>query len=407
MAAYNFQPDEFVVEEISLDGTLLEVGKKIEKPNSDNTGIFCHFVLEKKLWNTAQALNAVARCLRGGRKRFNAAGTKDRNAITVQLCSVYGGTPEQLLAVNVKDIKINGAWTADNKVELGDLLGNNFKLILNKKNVGVEISAREVQENAASNNFLFPNYFGSQRFGSLRCNSHKVGKLMVHEKWQEAVVNYLTYTDENERNLEAVAARNKLAKELDFKAALNYFPGHLKFERTILGHLALHENDYIGALRKMPRHTLLLFLHAYQSYLFNELLRRKVSAGTLFNIEKGAAYCDAEPTFGFPVDEVVKIAEENLTEQARDGKVFPLASLIGLDTKMNDEEKELLESEGIKQEQFKLKSMPEMTSKGTQRSLIAPIAHFKILQENPVQIQFALPSGCYATVALDYILGKN
>ncbi len=401
---FSFQPEEFIVEEILLDGFVLEAGKKVEKPSVEN-GKFCHFIMEKRLWNTAQALNAIASRLHLGRTRFNAAGTKDRNAITVQLVSVFAGKPEHLLSAKVKDITINGAWLADKKLDLGDLLGNRFTLTLNEQNCGKKLTSEEVVQNAAKNGGAFPNLFGSQRFGSLRMNSHLVGKLLLQENWKEAALNFLTYTDEMERNKEAVEARKKLASELDFKAALNYYPGHLKFERTLIGHLANSNNDFVGALRKLPRHTLLLFLHAYQSFLFNKLLEKKLAEKRLFEVEKGDSYCVAEPTFGFPDDSTIKIAEKNLTEDAMEGKVFPLANLVGRDTALTVDEKQLLEEEGIEQSKFNIKGMPELTSKGAQRPVFVRFSGFKVLEKEPLKVQFSLPSGSYATVAMEALLG--
>ncbi len=400
---FSFEPEEFIVEEITLDGTVLEVGTKIEKKNEEN-GKFCHFVLEKRLWNTAQVLNAVASNLRVGRKRFNAAGAKDRNALTVQLCSMFAGKPEQLLSVKVKDVKINGAWLASEKLELGDLLGNQFTITLTEKNCGKKINAAEIEKNACKNGGAFPNLFGSQRFGSLRMNSHLVGKLLLQEKWVDACLNFLTYTDKMERNKEAVDARKRLANELDFKAALNYYPGHLKFERTLIGHLSNKGNDFVGALRKLPRHTLLLFLHAYQSYLFNKLLEKKVQNNTLFEIKNGDFYCLAEPRFDFPDDATAKKAEKNMSEEAESGKVFPLANLIGRDTELTAEEAKLLQEENIEQSKFTIKGMPELTSKGAQRPVFVRFSGFEVMRKEPLTIRFALPPGSYATVALEALL---
>ncbi len=400
---FSFQPEEFIVEEISLDGTVLESSKQVEKVSIEN-GKFCHFVLEKKLWNTVQALNAIASYLRIGRKRFNAAGAKDRNAITVQLVSVFAGKPEQLQSVKIKDISINGAWLANEKLELGDLLGNRFTLTLNEKNCGKQVTAEEVEVNITKNGGAFPNLFGLQRFGSLRMNSHLVGKLLLLENWRDACLNFLTYTDNMERSKEAVEARKRLASELDFKAALNYFPSHLKFERTLIGHLSQNANDFVGALRKLPRHTLLLFLHAYQSYLFNKLLEKKIAEKKLFEVEKGDFYCEAEPRFGFPNVSSAKKAERNLTEDAMNGGVFPLANLVGRDTELTADEKELLEGESIEQSKFNIKGMPELTSKGAMRPVFVRFSNFKTLQKEPLKVQFALPSGSYATVALDALI---
>ncbi len=397
---FSFSPEEFIVEEIELDGTILERGKAIENKAGNGNGKFCHFVLEKRLWNTVQAMGAIARNLRVSHRKFNAAGAKDRNAITVQLCSAYGLTPEQLLSVDVKDIKINGAWLAGNKMELGDLLGNRFTVTLTKENCGKKVTALEVEKNAKKMNFLFPNYFGPQRFGSLRHNSHLVGKLLLQENWKEAVMNFLTYTDKIERDKDSRKARKQLAKDGDFLNALKTFPGHLKFERTVLGHLSQKPNDFVGALRNLPRHTLLIFLHAYQSYLFNECLRQR-QENEDFSIRKGDFYCPSEPKFGFPEIEKAKKAEKKMKE----GSGFLLLPIIGSDTEVGDVEKEILKKEGIEQSKFKIKGMPELSSKGTLRPAQVPIAQFEAMSEMGENvIRFALPAGSYATVALDHLL---
>jgi len=105
---------DFLVEEIGLDGKAFGIGEKIEGTEED--GDFTHFVLEKKNWNTSQALKKIAEAAHTGHKRFSCAGTKDRLAISTQLCSAFKIAPEKLLALSIKDIKINGAWKSKKAV---------------------------------------------------------------------------------------------------------------------------------------------------------------------------------------------------------------------------------------------------------------------------------------------------
>ena len=104
---FRFEPDEFVVEEIAQDGTVFEIDKKIESLSCiplEGEHKFCWFVLQKFNWNTQQALEEIARKAGVSRKRFNFAGTKDRKAITTQLCSAFGVAPQRLESVHVKDL---------------------------------------------------------------------------------------------------------------------------------------------------------------------------------------------------------------------------------------------------------------------------------------------------------------
>ena len=82
--------------------------------------------MQKTNWNTLQALKTVARKFRRGVKSAGFAGTKDRTSVSTQLCSIFGAKPDELSRVHIKDITINGAWQGDNKIEMGDLVGNRF-----------------------------------------------------------------------------------------------------------------------------------------------------------------------------------------------------------------------------------------------------------------------------------------
>lgn len=135
----HFSPNEFIVEEITTRGIILELNKEKnlgEKEDAFLEKNFTHFILQKKQWNTAHALKAIAGFLHISSKRFNSAGMKDRNSTSTQLCSVFAVDPQKLLEVKVKDLQINGAWKAREKVKLGDLLGNCFTITLTKENTG-------------------------------------------------------------------------------------------------------------------------------------------------------------------------------------------------------------------------------------------------------------------------------
>ncbi len=370
---FSFKPEEFVVEEITKEGVVLEIGKNFNLGAEGNSlldkNYFLHFVLEKREWNTEQALRTIANFLHVKPSRFNYAGTKDRNALTTQLCSVFALPPERLLEVNgkIKDLKINGAWKSGDKVRLGDLQGNRFTIILNEGNCGVKPDSIEILAKAKSSNFSFPNFFGLQRFGSLRKNTATVGQLLLKGDFQGAVWNYLAFS-EGEKDGESVSARKRLSEEKDFTKAQEYFPRHLKYERILLEHLSKSPNDFVGALGKMPRHLVLMFVHALQSKLFNELLEERMAEGNW-----------------------------NLEERGM---------LIGSDSVLGEKEKALLEKEGISQQSFSVKQMPFLSSKGSERGFFAEMDDFEVLEksEGNVKAQFSLESGCYATVALSFLL---
>lgn len=369
----HFAPSEFIVEEITLGGTLLEAGKQLNLGKKEDQELakdfFSHFVLEKTNWNTSQALKEISRQLRVKSSRLNFAGTKDRSAHTTQLASAFAVKPEDLMKVKIKDLKINGAWKAKEKIKLGDLAGNRFTITLTQENVGKPVSRQLVEQNHSRLNGLVPNFFGSQRFGSLRANSHVVGRFLLQKKFPEAIQNFLCATDENEGS-GGFEARTKLAQifgqENCFKQALDFFPQHLKYERTVLGHLSVFPHDFIGGLRKLPRNLQLMFIHAYQSYLFNQVLLHKIS--------------------------------ENDFNEGEE------ANLVGYESSPTQLEEELLACDGLSKQDFLLKSLPELSSKGSKRKLFVKLGDFQILSEEPLVIRFSLPPGAYATVAVEELV---
>jgi len=180
-----------------------------------------------------------------------------------------------------------------------------------------------------------------------------------------AVKTYLTKVFPTELK-EAKDARRKLAKDWDYAKALAYFPMGLRFERTMIGHLAESENDYIGALRKLPKFLKIMFVHAYQAYLFNEFLK-----------------------------EVVKKKGKHKTGQ-----------LFGYESKVENElERRILKKEKVEPKDFFIRSMPEMSLRGEKRKLFIELKGFKVIEKGRgyYVVRFSLPKGCYATTVIDQL----
>lgn len=433
---FHFKPEEFIVEEITSDGTILEIDKKIENipgipvAAEGEKNEFSWFILQKRNWNTQQALDAISIKMYIPRKRFNFAGTKDRSAITTQLCSVFGVSAERMLTAHVKDIKINGAWPASEKIKLGVLKGNRFQVTVNKENCGMEPDFEKIKASAQQSSQVI-NYFGKQRFGSLRSNTHLVGHYILKADYKAAVENYLVFRDCDAEDCkeeisptrrEELEVRKKLEQDWDYKAALGYFPAWLKYEVSIIRHMKDNPTDYIGAIRKIPRSIQLMFIHAAQADVFNAAVAARISAGKLRTPIEGDFYAPID-ALGFPDDEkAVAITKENKDEIASKiaaGEGVLCASLVGMDTAIIDEFSQAeLDKRGLAKEMFSIKSMPELTSKGGMRPLWVNAVGLKVekvempqtegatADASTVRLSFSLPSGAYATVAIEQLLGN-
>lgn len=383
-------PEDFKVEEITTNGTILKLDTDYTAEQlgmGANDGKFTVFVLQKTNWNTALALKMVARAAHRGIKSAGFAGTKDRISQSTQLCSMFGAEPDQLKTVKIKDIKINGAWKHDSKIELGLLAGNHFTI-----KVRDVTGADNLKKSIESLNGVFPNYFGEQRFGS-RKNNFDVGLAILKGDFEGAVMNFLTDVS-NETNQEAIKARTRLAGDHDFTEALEYFPGHLKYERTILDYLSRYERNFANAIRKLPRSINLMFVHSVEDTIFNSQLEKMITEGRTHPVQ-GDLVCAPDAARFYDLSDTWKYESGG-----REG--FAVGNILGYQTaELTDFEKGEMEKLGLELESFKVRGMSELNCKGARRVLFAPYRDLSVERgEGELSLSFSLPSGSYATVFL-------
>lgn len=376
------RPEDFVVQEICLDGTVYEPDVEVA-PKWKRKEEYVVAVVQKRNWTTYDVSKVITALLRMSRKRASFAGAKDRRAVTVQLLSIHGTDPAKVKELKIKDVKILGAWYWDRPIALGDLLGNRFSICCpDAAGKGGAVAAIYSELGGVA-----PNYFGEQRFG-LRWNMHLIGRYILRRQFADAVMEYLTRIKAEPE--EVKEARMRLAQTNDYKAALKEFPPYLRYERALLSHLASAPGDYVGALRRLPRALCLMFVHAYQAHLFNTVLSDKISEGTLQDIEEGEYRCGVN-WYSFP--DVRRI----------DGK-FPVGKIIGYETKVNARERKLLSEEGVNVSDFAVRQMPEISAAGGYRPYLVPLKDFSFRRGT---FTFELPAGSYATAVLREFIDRK
>ncbi len=368
------KPQEFIVEEITSDGLVLEVGRDWVFSRSEGEHLIC--VLEKINWDTNRAIKLIAKRLHVSPKRIGFAGTKDKRAWTTQRISIWGITVDDITKVKLKDLWLKPIAYSSERIKLGDLWGNRFTITIK------DLSQNDIEKFVLPEKFRVPNYFGVQRFGEKRPMTHLVGRALVLGNVEEAVKLYLAWVGPGERE-ETKEARHRLKENWNWKEALSYFPSHLSYERTLLEHLAKNPNDYANALRRLPKNLLKMFVHAYQSYLFNRYLDARLDEIGL------------DPTDGdILVDET------------------PTGPLYGYEMKMatgkpGEIERNIISDEGVSLDSFRIQSLPEASSKGSRRKVYSEVLDYRLLDKGHdwVRVQFRLRKGSYATTVLDWILG--
>ncbi|HDI73010.1 MAG TPA: tRNA pseudouridine(13) synthase TruD [Candidatus Altiarchaeales archaeon] len=367
-------PEDFIVEEITPDGKILEIGNRgIENKNQEEKE-YVHFTLQKYNWDTMKAIKEISRRLGISHKRFGFAGTKDKRALTTQRVSLWNKKIEDLERVRIKDIKLKDFRYEDERINLGDLLGNRFTVVIRNLGYDEEIIRERISSLMNELKGQIPSFFGVQRFGTVRPITHLVGKEILKKNFKGAVMIYLSMEFEGEDE-EVKEVRKTLRETGDFRETLKNFPKHLGYENAMLNFLVKEreKENFIGALRKLPKKLRQMFIHAYQAYIFNK----------------------------------------SLSEYIKRGIVVERLPLVGYKTEIDEITSRILNEEGISQEDFRVDSMPELSSKGEYRNCFAIVENLEIINigddelnegKKRLTIRFSLGKGNYATVFLREVM---
>ncbi len=390
--------EDFVVEEISNHPPQAEGGKYVvAKVTATN-------------WEMNRLVRQISRSLGISRNLVHFAGTKDKRAVTSQLMTMEADA-QAVRDLHIHQVLIEDVYTSNKRLNIGDLVGNRFQVkvrdtVLQGEELRSEALATKAQLDQVGG---FPNFFGLQRFGSVRPITHLVGREIVRNDMEGAVMWYVGNPNEDEDE-EAQEARRRLQETRDFEEALRTFPSKLTFERTVIGYLVRNPGDYVGAIRVLPGNLQMMFVHAYQSYMFNRILSERLRRGMpLDRPLVGDVVLPADRN-GLPDhDKYVPVTEQNLDlvqKHVRERKAFVSGVLFGQDSvfstgEMGEIERSVVESEGLKLQDFKVPEIPECNSRGSRRELLS---HYKDLElrvgESELDVSFTLGKGCYATVLL-------
>ncbi len=415
---------DFVVEETLVDGSVAAAQKKKAGPAlgaSMKKQQFLLCVLVKRNWDTFIAVKNVAKALGISQECIQFAGIKDAKAVTAQYVTIEGVSVEEVAAVHVKDVELRPVGFFHESLCSFYLLGNNFKIAL--KEVNQPRTVLEGTINDALTEILaaggIPNFYGHQRFGTTRSITHYVGKALVQGDLEKATLLFLAKPGAYEHP-DSRRVRGELETSKDFKRALRDFPTQLRFERTMLAHLVDRPNDFSGAFRRLPIKLQMLFVQAWQSYLFNRFLSARIKSGfSLCKAEVGDYIVNLERS-GLPMIKTGRIVQSsNITEMnglIQTGRMRVALPIVGAKQKLSDGEmglieKQVLKEESVKAEEFRVSLLPEICAKGELRSAVCPVKNFAVGTATidsegkaQVQMEFMLLRGAYATVLLREIM---
>ncbi len=368
------KPDDFVVEEIPS-----KVWNK--------SGKFPVYKVSKVGMTTFAAEKVLATHCNIPFKKIGFAGLKDTHARTAQYFSVEtdnsdcGNFKEQ----NVKSELIG---FLEEQLRTGDLKGNKF-IITVRDLKDFKLDKEQVEQGV-------PNYFDSQRFGSLKGVKGFIAKDVLKGDYESAVKKIITATTRHQK-AKIRATRKFISSNWgNWPACLDQVE-KAGLQRTVEGnsiiHLSEFPTDFKSAFQKTFKGIREIFFSAYQSYIWNECVKRVVRQNSkeVFSVEYEAGklvfprkWNPDSKLAAFPsISPEIKTSEENM-------KII----------------NEVLKQEGMKLGDFRtgehifVQREREVLLKPEGLSVSAAEADDLNEHKKKVTVSFSLPKGSYATIIL-------
>ncbi|OWA50274.1 Pseudouridylate synthase 7-like protein [Hypsibius exemplaris] len=325
-----------VIEISKGDSKSHQMRRQDQTRNRRSVNDYIHFNLFKDNTDTAEAVSLIGGFLRVPPKCIQFAGTKDKRAKTVQKISIKHRDPHRLAQFSRPSVRIGNFSFEKEPLQLGSLSGNHFQLAMRGITETRENVERAVQRFALGG---FINYFGLQRFGTTEVSTMAVGKALLKSDWTAAVELIMRPRDGDNEVL--AKCRKIWAETKDAEKALRPIGRRHCIEADLLqGLLKSHEKDPFGAIQRIARNSRMIYVHSYQSYLWNlavsyriKTFGRKPVVGDLV-IKPGTSDSAKRQKKGpESAEEVVSLTENCLDQFSIYDVVLPLP---GFDVKFPD-----------------------------------------------------------------------
>jgi tRNA pseudouridine13 synthase len=387
------RPEDFIVEEIP---------QYLPSGQGDHT----YFMIEKKGITTLELVRRLARALGRSDRDFGYAGLKDAQAVTRQVMSLEHIDQARLESLSLPpgtNAKILWINRHSNKIKLGHLAGNKFRIKLRQ----VPPDALEITKQCLEilNQRGIPNYFGLQRFG-MRGDSWILGRAILLGDFKEFCDQFCGRPSPVDRN-QSLKARELYDKGL-YELSADVWPPFFRDAKRCCRTLAARPDAYFKAFIGVDRKLVKLFLSAYQSYLFNEVLAQRID--TLDKIWTGDVPIREDNGAAF-------VAEDPAAEQPRADRfeISPSGPIYGYKLLMPAGEELKIEQEILDNEKITLDSFRNAKGiklRGSRRAFRVQMLNQHVDSGRDdagdfLSLQFDLTSGSYATAVLRELMKEN
>ena len=358
-------------------------------------GDHLYLTVEKCGLTTFDLLRLLSRAFSCPEREIGYAGLKDARAITRQTVSIPKRRPEDAAGLELPGVRILAARLHRNKLRLGHLAGNRFRIRI--RHPDPDALPRAITILDVLQDLGVPNRFGSQRYGALG-NSHRIGRGILTGDFAEAAREIVGDPAEIRHPQWQAAAR--AFRDGNTGEALAHLPVHCRPERQLLQ--ALHTGKTPQeAVFSVSRKLLRLYLSAYQSSLFDRMVDMRLSS--LERLWLGDLACKHINGACFAV--LDPVAEQ---PRADTFEISPTAPLFGCKVPLASGQAGLLERSLLDKERLTLDSfrLPGgLTMDGERRPLRVPLTEVSVeTEDHDLLLAFRLPKGSFATAVLHEVM---
>ena len=413
------------------------------KVSTDTRGRFTAAHITLTNWETNRFIGKLAKACGISRNRIFFAGTKDKRAVTRQLF-IIDAPQKKVAQVEIPDVEIEILGRTHQKIGFGNHKGNRFTIVargcchpdgspMTNSEAMDKIAEIELSMKEKLGPEFFPNWIGPQRFGSGRPVTPVVGRHVISEDWEGAVMAYLSM--EGDEKEDVAAFRKHIRDNGITEDALEIIPHWLGYERDMLKHMLQNPDDWVGAFRKLPNNLQLMTVHSLQSVVFNKTIEARIENQiSLSNPVVGDIVGRIDDNGQLEASSIVNVEGRTLDRISRNcslGRLAVTGQLPGSEMdkpsgKFGLIESQVLEEMGLAETTWQVEKISRLTTKGTRRAMVTtfsefqyepvPIAGEETMGEkwadgpkdgelwNPegacIRFRFTLPSGSYATTLL-------
>lgn len=386
------RPEDFFVQELPL-----------YEPSGQGEHVYVE--IQKTGLSTFEAINRISRALNVSPKGIGYAGMKDAQAVTRQVLSIHGTTPEAVQTMTIDGITVQWVDRHLNKIRLGHLKANRFVIKIREVTPTDVVKLTPVLQRLVDRGM--PNYFGEQRFGR-RHDNHLLGAALIRMDPAGLLAQLLGKPMPGIDDSMTAGAR-KAFDQNDLRRAMKLWPRKSGMERRVLARL-IKTGKPGAAAKAIDQRLRRLWVSAVQSEMFNRVVAQRVINGWLDRVLPGDFAYKHENGAGFLVEDPQK-------EQPRCDafEISATGPLVGYRMTLPQGEPLKLEEAVLAQAHLTpadFKKEGGERVKGTRRPVRVKPEETDLQggvdEHGPfVQVSFTLPAGSFATVLLRELIKET